>query len=277
MDKKEVAKALVFIDNELLDMGDFYSETVEYLCDAANIDFDYDGDLNSQAINAYEILANKKSKSRKIISLLEYLFDEENESIDILKGRMQYYDNTEPLKHPIVLALNTLLDYVKELTEEEIDTGRLLTTINNVIVNFSDMDLEAIRIGYLIGHEYYKYLNPEYFGVITNDYFKVGHTYIKNENLSIIIQDKDVYCAHAEYNRLNTPHNGFAVLFKRNENNQIMVNIIPYERDKSFQVVYKNSQLTFPVNLKNVEESSKKIAKIINDLAKKDIEKMVLI
>ena len=268
--KEELAEALVYVDTDLLDMGDFYSDTVSYLCEKAKIDFDFEANYNEQAKKAYGILIDDNPS--EIISLLDILFNPNNEYMDVLEGHLEYDKEIKPVKHPTIHAIRIIMEFVEYMVEKQFAKHELLQVIHQELKYFYAMDLEAIQTGYAIGQTYFRYLNPDYFGVVTNSYFRVGHTCTRNEKRAIKYPGDYLYCAHAEFSQIGLSHNGFAYFIKRNNSGEIVADIYSYERDNHAKVVYKNLRASIPVAMGSVDNDSMRIADTINTLAKNMVQ-----
>lgn len=265
-----LAKALVFLDNDVRDMGDYYSDVVSYICGEAGLTFNYDGDYNEQATKAYEIIVTEKPSL--LLSLLTTLFDKDNLYIGTLEGNLQYNSETVPSMHPTIQALTTVLSYVNEMAKTDASWCELLSIVRKEVKHFKNMDLEAIRTGYLIGNEYFRYLDSTFFGVVINTAFRTGHTCTRNETAALKLQGKYLYCAHAEYNGIDMPYRGFAYYVKRTACGNLVADIFSYGRNSESKIVYKELMATIPISLNSVLTDSKIIAEKINALASKDLK-----
>lgn len=265
--KNRVEKALVYIDWEMLDMGDSYVDMASYLCDYADMKLDEEKDLFEQAEVAYKYLAEVKPDT--LLAVLEYTLSEENMSY--LKMQLPYCKEVTPEENPIVVSLQTVYDFVLSLAERGINNKEVSSKLECIVSEFKNSDLCAMRIGYLFGHWYFQYLEPAFYGVTSNCCFRVGRA-LTGEDEYCEIPDGYVYGAHAEYNGIGLPHNGYGIFFKRGENKEVEAHLYHYECDNKFHRLYTDLSMSFPVSLEDVEEKSRIIAGKLNELAKKELE-----
>lgn len=192
-----IEDALVHIDREILSMGDDYSEAVESLCQMAEISYNYEADNFEQAKRAYKIIAERSPETIKL--QIDVFF--ENDNFDILFSEIPSTTATTIGEHPTYVALNTVREYLSQ----HFDTDSL-NVVDSALEKLIGLQIIPLNIGYKIGHQYFRYLNEELFGTISNDCFTVGKM--------MVIEDKYYYVIHKDINKLGTDHHkGFAVLF----------------------------------------------------------------
>jgi len=259
---RKLAQALVYIDNECLQMGDNYSDNVEFYCELAEIPFDDEKDPCEQANAAYRVIAAVKPD--EMVKIIGYILNDYSYYISTLKSRLKYHDEIRHEVHPTILALKDMLSYLENMITRNLCNRELFESCEIVINDFLGMDLEVIRAGRLIGDTYYRYLSTDYFGVASNFASRVGDIITDGKEVFGI---KYIYEAHAEYNRLNTPYNGYGIFFKRNAEGAIIADVYFYTRKGAEDANYKELCFTMEVTLTDIEEQSKGIAKKINQLA----------
>lgn len=142
------------------------TELAEDLAENAGIEFDdLDDNFDEEALahDALDILVNQKSSY--ITDLLMYSFTEENLVDGILN------EISRPHGTDMEDALRVIYDNLPEFPN---GAAVLDAMLENVYDNISSSIVDTERVGYLIGHEYWKYItNPKY-GVKTNDVATVG-------------------------------------------------------------------------------------------------------
>ena len=143
------------------------TELAEDLAENAGINFDdLDDDFDDEALvhEALDILVDQKSPY--ITDLLMYSFTEE----DLVDGILN--EISRPGGTDMEEALKIVYDNLPKFPNgaEVLDA-----MLENVYDNISSSTVDTERVGYLIGHEYWKYItNPKY-GTKTNDVATVGH------------------------------------------------------------------------------------------------------
>jgi hypothetical protein len=139
------------------------TELAEDLAENAGIEFDSDFDEEALARVALDTLVDQKSSY--ITDLLMYSFTEE----DLVDGILN--EISRPGGTSMEDALRVIYDSMPEFPN---GAAVLDAMLENVYDNISSSTVDTERVGYLIGHEYWKYItNPKY-GVKTNDVATVG-------------------------------------------------------------------------------------------------------
>lgn len=267
MNVNEVARALTYLDMERLDMGDDYSEVVEYLCETAGIDFDSDcsdEDENyyeKKSIEAYEQLI----RDGKIMSMIESIVEENCDNYDRIRITMVYNaeNPVEITEHPTVKAVCVINDFIQGLTDDSCSKEHR--------DNFSEMtnkllavDIKLCYFGNLTGHSFFRYLNPEYY-FISNDAYTVGHI-LDDEDLERELGEYTIHASLLSSKRNTNGIHGFTVSFNRNEDD-IIANIYTYAcDDNSSGYKYQKTECSLVVDTTDLEAFSKKLAEKINNL-----------
>lgn len=262
--KRRIAEQMVYIDMELIDMGDHYGDTVEYLCEKAGIPYvDFEDDEKEKALAAYEILAVKNPK--EILFLIDMLYEEKCWEIDELYVRMKYQKEIDVNKHPTIIALKTLVEYVEHAQKEGFAVEDLLKVMNSYLQLFMESDLEATRAAYLVANEYWRHLDVKYYGICSNGAYKVGGTVgpidMKDELLKNYL-----YHAKAEFSDYLLKA-GYALFFKRD-----VVEIHSYSREKC-ECLYEYKDTGERISLEgSIEETGLRLAEKLNELAKEYVD-----
>ncbi|MBO5387545.1 MAG: hypothetical protein J6A59_05320 [Lachnospiraceae bacterium] len=230
-DYSNVAKAFVLIEKELLDMGDSYEEIVSCRTSDATGEYLDVYDMKQYYTNP-EFSDCNEDKSKILDKLLykAYLYALKNNvsmisdtlegfetfgCYDRIESVIQYENASSINESKIYKALCIIYKYAKEhkLPKDVIEPlYRLLNKLKGT-------SIESINIGYNIGNIYYKYLNSELFGTISNDVFTVGNTITEYD----IKEHKEYkgynYVLHKDINKCGAPRISIAALFKNDDDN----------------------------------------------------------
>lgn len=270
--KREVAKHMAHLHYDLIDLGDSFSQDVEMLCEDANVVYDeesreYEEDelyLHKKCEEAYEVLLDDEGYVQSFVDTLE-----EYTYIHILG--LNYEDCNDILEHPILRDILSFAGYVAALPEEFFVTRSKEETkkiLNEIIWEFLVLDMEVIRMGYLVSDEYWKYLNPEYY-FISNTADKVG-----------LVPDREMeerkhgdYAAHVTLSRSGDYGYidcGYAIIYGKNYSGQVVGRIFEYKyKNHTTDRVLRSLDMEIPVT-EDITGSAKKIAEAINALTIKD-------
>ena len=234
----DVAKALVLLDKELLDMGDSYEEVVGNRAYSAgytelnlyNLEEYYNKPEYKDCTNDYEILDKilyktyiklLTSKPNEIDTII--LMWDRCDSYSIFEENIKYESVSKITQSKIYQALFIVHKYAteKKLTKVAIrPLGEFLSKIRRT-------GIAAINLGYEVGHCYYQYLDNKIFGTISNDVFTVGHVIAQPD----IREHKEYkgysYVLHKDINKCGAPKLSLAAFFKNTEGGkvQIIINV----------------------------------------------------
>lgn len=253
---KKVAEALAYLDIEILDMGDSYTEIVEELCSIAGVKFipkDEMGYLKKQAVKAYCILLERLDSV--CIEYIDYLYYNQY----VLMHRLVFSGEPCPItEHPTMKALSNYFNFLKEVLSCDEPQCRKM---QKLIDNFKAIDLELCYTGHFLGYRFFRYLNPEYF-FISNDAFTVGSILSPEDDEHMLGQ----YTIHACFDHIGK-YKGYTIAFNRVEGKLVAR---MYEFSKTFEP-YKisYSDLLYEMDVDMSEQSAVLIAKQANVLAKK--------
>lgn len=151
--ERSIAKAFVDLDLELCGMGDNYLETVEEICETAEIEFDmYKEDTSRdyiiiKAIEAYEKLI--KTNPNALKSNLEHY----HSNADTLYKNLIYYRVSDLSQHKILSAVNLIAGYVTLLYKSGKIDKTYRDMINELFKRLRAVDLKLCYIGYKISTE----------------------------------------------------------------------------------------------------------------------------
>lgn len=260
----KVAKALEFLDSELIDMGSYYEEEVQIICDQARI-FDYNeynSDPHEYAVKALKILIeiNEYSFSACGDKYLDYAF--------MLKSHMLHYD---VVNNKIVQAVELVTKYVEGLYKSDKVDIKTLEKFQELLHRVKCVDLEICKFAYNVANKYFIYLDDNYF-FRSNSAWTIGglneHAYEHKEGC---------YTMHSELSKISNKIGkdvGYTIIFNRNTNNNIKVvkvTVKEYEKIRrqhfGFDLSNKDTGVEFVISTKNIETCAKKVANILNKLA----------
>lgn len=234
----DLAKALVLLDKELLDMGDSYEEVVENRAYSVgyqelklyNLEEYYNKPEYKDCTNDYEIL--DKILCKVYIKLLN---NKPNEITEIIKlwNKCCYYDVFEEnIKYENVNSINKSKIYkalylVYKYAKEKNLSKATIKPLGDFLTRVKRTGVAAIRLGYEVGHCYYQYLDNKIFGTITNSVFTVGHVITQSD----IKEHKEYkgynYVLHKDINKCGAPEISLAAFFRNTEDSkvQIVINV----------------------------------------------------
>lgn len=283
----DVAKALAFLDKELLTMGDSYAEIVENRAFDAGDNLtlwdlsDYytnpeysdceNGDeiLDKILCKSYIKLLNKKPKE---VDTIIAMWDE-YDSYDVFEANIQYERVPKITQSKIYQSLFIVYKHAKEQKY----TKDALIPLGDFLSKIKKTGVASINMGHGVGHCYYRYLNSDLFGTISNDVFTVGHTITASD----VKEHKEYkgydYILHKNINRCGAPDVAIAALFKNTTDGNIQIDVklarqgylsesqrcvglVGYIKDFGSTVVKYDTP---------VEDCAKKLANLFNKLAPK--------
>lgn len=271
-----LAKAFTLLEWSYIDMGDDVEELVNCMCEAAGLkenawDIHEENGVLNLLNKAHQIIINKNFKL--LIGRLKNLLTEEGDYYsEHIKNYMFRECVSKVNDSKMYKAVNLIYKEVKEYdkTLAKIIKIKLLDDMKN-------NGVASIKVGYEIGHSYFRYLDPGIFGVISNTVFTVGHAI----SASDIKEHKEykgyTYVFHKDINRCGAPRISIAALFKNSDTDKVQVDIKierhgylnqsqtcvgtrGYILDVESFVIDKNT---------SVEEHSKLIADKFNEIAPK--------
>lgn len=269
----EVAKALVLLDKELLNMGDEYKELVENRMYNAGMGLKSldtnDKNIDNLLYNAYMILLSKNPG--KVDSII--LLWDRHKSYDTFESNIQYERVSKITQSKIYKALFTVYKHAKEQKYSKV----AIRPLEEFLSKIKTTGVASINMGYGVGHSYYNYLDSRLFGTITNSVFTVGHV-ITASDMSEHKEYKGYsYVLHKDINRCGSPDVALAALFKNTENGDVQIDIklarqgYLSENQSCVGLVgyIKNLESTVVNPLISVEACAKKLATKFNMLAPK--------
>ena len=269
---KDVAKALVYLDKETIDTGDDYEDCVYGRYHQA---FDKEPNITSST-NIDELmykafLKMTSDKSGEISDLIGYW--EEYEYYDTFEHHIQYENVDSINKSKIYKALVLVYKYAKEHKFSK----KVVTPLKDFLDRIKTTGIAAINVGYNAGHTYYRYLDGNIFGTISNDVFTVGHAITSSD----IKEHKEYkgysYVFHKDINKCGKPAISIAALFKNAEAGKVQADLKierhGYLNERQSCVGIRGYILDIETIILDNDESneanSKIIAKKFNEIAPK--------
>ena len=262
---EKAARAVTYLDMELLGMGDSHSDIVENICFDAGVDFDteseeYEEDeyyLKKKSIEAYEKLFSEKRGSYED-SICEYYY----ECSGALISEMKHAKCTDVKEHPTYKALFDFYTYVETL-EEEYCTKESKEELRTLLDRVSSMDMELVSIGYQVSSEYWRYLDDKYY-IRSNTYYKVGDVVVFEEDDE---SDLGQYVAHSMMHhgrKYGYSDCGFAIAYKKEQGNIVACLYDQNRKSHEQPYHYKDSQVKVVLDTTDIEGSAKRLAETIN-------------
>lgn len=230
-----VAKALILLDRERIDLGLGYDDIVNDRAAIAKQNFDiYNlGDYHSNPkfkdckdfnevldkilYGIYIKLLNTDSK--EIAGIIDEW--EENKSYDTFETNIKYENVSKITQSKIYNALRAVLKYAKEQKFSK----KTVYPLANFLTKMKMSGVASINLGYKVGNTYYSYLDSDKFGVISNDVFTVGNT-ITSSDVSLHKEYKGYsYVFHKDINKCGAPEVALTALFKNTDSNDVQIDI----------------------------------------------------
>lgn len=264
---KRAAKAVTYLDRELLDMGVSYEEIVDNICFDAGVAFDMDSEeceadenyLPRKSEEAYIILFTEKRGSYED-SICEYYCDCKGALI----SNMKYENCTDVKAHPTYKALVDFYDYIEPLDEvycKQESKDNLKELIDFIL----SLDVEVMSIGYRVSYEYWRHLDQTYY-FCSNTYYRVGDVKVHEEDEESSL---GLYVAHApvrDGRKFGYADCGFAIAYKKKEGT--IVACLYKQTRVCFEdpYGYKDIHKEVTIDTSDIVGSAKSLAETINRL-----------
>ena len=272
----DLAKAFTLIEWSYIDMGDDIEEVVNDMCDAAGIkenawDYHTEKDVLGLLSRAHQVILNKNPML--LYNRLKHLITEESEYyINQIKDYMTSENVSKVNDSKMYKALSLIY---KEVKDKDKQLAKIIKSelLDDMKVN----GVASIRVGYGIGHEYFRYLNREVFGTISNDVFTVGHVITASDVKECKECKGYSYVFHKNINRCGAPNISIAAFFKNTASGDIQVDL-KVERhgylSESRSCVTTRGYIldieSFVINKNTpIEESAKTVAAKFNEIGPK--------
>lgn len=267
------AKAMIFIDKSLMNMGDNLTDIVDNMASMAKLKVDVWKMTENQVEKTFLAAYSKISKHRPdiITDFIDYRFENgEDEDIEALT---QYEKVSNSKQTKVYKALYTVLTYLKARQQPQ----ETISKLENLLKKIEGQSANTIDVAYRASHEYFKHLNKQLFGLITNDFFTVGHKITASETKQFKARKGYEYVCHKELNIIDAPRFVIAMLFKPN-GNEVRVDFKfarqGYIGEHSIGIVGYFMDITsidlLPID--STEDLGKKVANVCNKIAPKMLE-----
>lgn len=282
-----VAKALVLLDKELINLGESYAEIVENrailirqsltLWDLADY---YDDPKYKNCKNDNEILDKilygvyielLNTNPKKVANIIEAW--DEYESYDIFADNIKYENVKKITQSRIYNALGLVLKYAKE---QKISKD-IIQPLISFLAKMKMSGVASINIGYQVGNKYIAYLDSDKFGVVSNDSFTVGCA-ISPSDIALHKEYKGYdYVFHKDLGKCGAPEVAIAAFFKTLDNGDVQIdtklarNGYLNERENSMGIVGYIKDVHSAVVKPNtpVDDLAKQIGNLFNNLVPK--------
>ena len=234
---RKFAEAYVFLTERLMDMGDSYTEILDNAIYASGLKYDaweiesYIGKpgfknctngnevQHEMLIKCYEKIASDKPKSME--AELKVFTDPEYEYLETLERDIQYEKSKDISKSETYKAVSTILHY----SISKGFSAKIIKNLKKLIATLDKKSFNAVKVGYETGYHYFRYLDSNLFGTISNDCFTVGHSITASDKKEFKEYKPYSYVLHKGFNKLNRPETPICALFKDGENGIIDVDI----------------------------------------------------
>lgn len=223
----DLARSFTILDKSQLGMGDHHSDIVENLCcmtdtvdnDVCYYELDEDA-LDYLSNQAYQILIDKRDPYlREVIS---YLVNDEYENYETVKSAMYAEGVSSVSKSEIYKATYTVYKFIQEYDK------KLAKHIKEKLLDdMKQNGVASIKVGYEVGHEYFRYLDSKIFGTITNCFFTVGHAITGSDKQEFKELKPYSYMHCKDYNGLDPRPEIFMAFLYRNDTdkNYVIVDV----------------------------------------------------
>ncbi len=281
---EDVAKALTYLDKELIGMGDSYEEVVEnrgclvgqdlmlYSLDAYYDNPEYknckdDGEILDKILQGIYIkLVNDNSK--EIANIIESW--SEYDSYETFETNIKYENVSKITQSVIYKALYLVYKYAKEKKFSR----KTVEPLKNFLTEIKRTGIASINLGYNVSNLYYRYLDSKVFGTISNDVFTVGDV-ITASDIDIHKEYKGYsYVFHKDISRCGAPELALAAFFKNTASGDVQIDIKLGRRGYLSESGYCVSIVGYIKDIKSTivkadaqaDSIARQIAKLFNEL-----------
>lgn len=268
----DLAKAFTLVEWSYIDMGDDIEEVVNYMCEAAGInenawDIHEKGGILNLLNKAHQVILNKNPGL--LTNRLRHLLQEDG---DYYSNQIKNYMYSEGVSKLSESKMYTAVSLIyKQFKDDDKKLAKIIKT--ELLDDMKQNGVASIRVGYGVGHEYFRYLDGKLFGTVTNDYFTVGHAITTDEKKEFKDLKPYSYMCRKDFNGLSPrPEVGMAFLFKNStDKNKVDVDIKLFRRGyigkSAVSVVgYIMDLDSFTLNI-NDKNNAKIVAGYCNDYA----------
>lgn len=257
---RALARAVRILDWELVDMGDSYEETVDFLCEKAGIPYSPDEDseiMLALAEKAYEINFNNDPVFNLDV-LTEYYLESEL----ALRHRICFDNGDETLD-----ALQTFITYVKDVCEDKL----ILARATELERKFEKTNWQFYQLCNKIGYANFSRYDGGYF-LRTNSCATIGYP---NDEYDWLSECGEEYVSFASfdlpsekkggYDGLIRPFEGFVIGYKPLKEGAVATIYREIRKDGTRHL--EKEVNSSPIEVKNLDEAYK-VAVEINRLTR---------
>lgn len=204
----KAAKILMDLDKSLLGMGDNWREVIENRCYGAGIKIPYDASdakYNKYAADAYyKIITNQRLFNSFLAGWFEY------GATEMFEEQLEYERVTDVTKTSVYKKLVIIYNIAKQVVKV---SAPVIQQFEDCLAIIRSHDMKGMRMIVAIANNYFRYLDKDKFGVITNSGYTVGHILTNAEIKENPHYANAVYVAHKDINLSNSGALDFEMLF----------------------------------------------------------------
>lgn len=262
----DVAKAMVFIDRDILGMGDSYPNVVGDVLLMAGIDnidvweySDDDSKLEKIHTQAYKKILDNKKNIGEFFTWFVGLHKDENE--ETILENIVYHGKTRST-NKVIKVLEILDTFGKMLLDNKLITEDSYDNIHSIKEASDEIDVELCSFAYDVANTFFRFLDEKYY-FKSNDSYTIGGIQLEGYDEQKVGQ----YVLRASYNSLELPNNiSHAVGFNR-EHKKIRLGIYKIVKDFNRTKLTYESNALLDTDKLDVTYVGKLIANKLNKLA----------
>ena len=215
-----LVNAIIYLIQTCIDMGDDIEETASFLAEEAGMDYDeLEDDVDATLSEALDILINNRYAA--LPEFLNYYFTEDY-LLDFILDDLVSDDK-------MINNLQVIYNALGNFPGGNQVKANMKTNVFDFIDTYA---LDAAKVGYEIGHEYWRYITNPVYGVRTNSVFAVGHMITEGKYVYSFAQDISSYYYRDAY--LDVSHLPSSVGYEfrfREDDDVVVVDIYPFATD----------------------------------------------
>lgn len=218
MKNDALINAIFYLIQTCRSLGDDDIEgTASFLAEESGIDYDeFEDDVDDTIMSALDILIDERSAT--IPEFLNYSFTDEY----LLDFIIDDFAEDNKMQDNLQIIYNALGNFP--------GGNQVKANLKTNVFDFVDTyALDAAKVGYAIGHEYWKYVTNPVYGVKSNDVFTVGHVITEGKYAYSFAKDISSYYYRDAY--LDVSHLPGSVGYEfrfREDGDDVVVDIYPF-------------------------------------------------
>ena len=167
---KELTDAIFYVMSSNMGMGDSLIDEADYLAGAAGISYDLDeDDAKDTILNAISELIRIKSST--LTEYLKYFFTEPDLIDEIFEDVVT---SSMPAHRSLMfIAVHTIYEGIGGIPGGNVIKHAIQ---QNIYDPLGDFPVDAAKVGWAIGHIYWRYVTAPEYGPRSNGMMSVGHT-----------------------------------------------------------------------------------------------------